>query len=245
MNPSAKHVQTRLFELKSDEAFAAFQSSLLPTLPSGAIIGVRMPALRRLAKELSTLSQGGSSAFLTDEFMQDVPHQFFEENSLHLILLSSINDFDECLKQTQLFLPFIDNWATCDIGLPAPLAKNAERLLPNVQSWLKGDEPYTVRFAVGALLTAYMGENFRPEYPELVAAASSPDYYVNMMRAWYFATALAKRWETALPYIEERRLDEWTHNKAIQKAIESARIPLERKKLLKELRLRKTSPSKL
>ena len=240
MNPSAQHVQARLHELKSDAAFAAFQASLLPTLPREAIIGVRMPALRRLARELAKLPREGSSAFSMDEFMRETPHQFFEENSLHILLLSSIKDYGECLIATERFLPFIDNWATCDLGLPAPLAKDPMRLLPNVQSWLKSDAPYTVRFAVGALLTAYMGENFRPEYPALVAAVSSPDYYVNMMRAWYFATALAKHWEAALPYIEERRLDEWTRNKAIQKSVESARIPKEKKERLKALKSRKS-----
>ena len=239
MNPSAQHVQARLFELKSGEAFAAFQGSLLPTLPKEAIIGVRMPALRRLARELAMLPREGASAFSMDEFASDLPHQFFEENSLHLLLLGSIKDYGECLKQTERFLPFIDNWATCDIGLPKPLAKDPQRLLPNVQGWLKSDEPYTVRFAVGALLAAYMGENFRPEYPALVAAIQSSEYYVNMMRAWYFAAALAKRWDEALPYIEEGRLDEWTRGKAIQKALGSARIPLERKERLRALKPRK------
>ena len=234
MNPSAEYAQNRLFELKSGEAFAAFQSSLLPTLPHEAIIGVRVPALRKLAKEL-----GRASAFSLDEFMSDLPHQFFEENNLHIILLSSIKDYNECLKQTELFLPFIDNWATCDFGLPAPLAKQPDRLLPNVQNWLQSDEPYTVRFAVGALLAAYMGEQFKSEYPALVAAVTSTEYYVNMMRAWYFATALAKHWDAALPYIEERRLDAWTHNKAIQKSLESARIPQEKKERLKALKVKK------
>ena len=239
MSPSAQCAQARLFELKDDEAFAAFQSSLLPTLPREAIIGVRMPALRRLARELASLSREGASAFSMDEFMQDVPHRFFEENSLHLLLLSSIKDYGECLAQTERFLPYIDNWATCDLGLPKPLAKSPERLLPNVKLWLKRDEPYAARFAVGALLTAYMGENFKSEYLALAAAVSSSDYYVNMMRAWYFAEALARHWDEALPYIEERRLDAWTHNKAIQKARESARIPHERKERLKALKLRK------
>ncbi len=234
MNPSTQQAQKRLFELKSDESFRAFQASLLPTLPKEAIIGVRMPALRRLAKALC-----GESAFLLAEFMQELPHQFFEENNLHILLLSSIKCYDECLTQTERFLPFIDNWATCDLGLPAPLAKSPQQLLPNIKCWLKRDEPYTVRFAVGALLRAYMGENFRTEYLELVSSIQSAEYYVNMMRAWYFAEALARHWDAALPYIEEYRLDMWTHNKAIQKAAESARIPQEKKERLKALKLRK------
>ena len=243
MNPSVEHAQKRLFELKSDDAFAAFQSSLLPTLPKEAIIGVRMPALRRLAKELISLPRDAPrdpAAFSVGEFIQSLPHQFFEENNLHLLLLSSIKDYDECLIQTERLLPFIDNWATCDLGLPAPLAKSPERLLPNVKRWLKSDATYTLRFAVGALLAAYMDGAFRPEYLDLVAAVSSSEYYVNMTRAWYFATALAKHWDAAYPYIEAGRLDAWTLNKTIQKAAESARIPREKKERLKALKPRKS-----
>ncbi len=192
---------------------------------------MRTPALRKLAKELS-----GTSAFSADEFMRELPHQFFEENNLHILLLSSIKDYEECIIQMERFLPFIDNWATCDIGLPAALAKSPDRLLPKVESWLQSDKPYTVRFAVGALLTTYMGENFRPEYLALVASVSSSEYYVNMMRAWYFATALAKHWDAALPFIAKSRLDTWTYNKAIQKAIESARISPDCKAYLKTLK---------
>lgn len=245
MNASAEYAQKRLFGLASGEGFRAFQASLIPTLPQEAIIGVRSPALRRLAKELAALERDspcGESPFSAAEFMECLPHKFLEENSLHLLLLGSIKGYGECLARTERFLPFIDNWATCDLGLPAPLAKDTERLWPEIARWLKSDGPYVLRFAIGALLSAYMGESFRPECLSLVANLASSHYYVNMMRAWYFAEALARRWDAALPYIEARRLDAWTHNKAIQKATESARIPQERKERLKALKVRQKPP---
>ena len=195
------------------------------------IIGVRTPALRDLAKTLS--KDEGKDAFLFD-----LPHTYFDEDQLHAFTLSLEKDFDRCLSETERFLTYIDNWATCDQFSPKVFKKQPERLLPSIEEWLKSDHVYTVRFAVGMLMEHFLGDHFDLRYPEMVAAVRSEEYYINMMIAWYFATALAKQYDAVLPFITEKRLDDWTHNKAIQKCVESDRITPEQKEYLKTLKVK-------
>ena len=201
------------------------------TVPPETVIGVRVPALRRLAKQLAGTPQA-------EAFLQELPHTYYEENNLHAFLLESIRDYDAALAATEKFLPYIDNWATCDSFCPKVFAKHKEELLPVLRRWMASDHPYTVRYGMEMLMRYYLDEDFRPEHLAWAAAVHSGEYYINMMRAWYFATALAKQPEAALPWLTERRLDVWTHNKTIQKAVESSRIPAETKAFLRTLRVR-------
>lgn len=221
-------IQERLFALR-EEGYRDFTAPLLPTVDRETILGVRTPAVRRLARELR--QEGKSEAFL-----RELPHRYYEENGLHAAILCLERDMERCLEETERFLPFIDNWATCDGLRPDVFKKHRAALLERIPAWLASDRPYTVRFGVGMLMTHFLDEDFRPEQMEAVAELRSEEYYVNMMIAWYFATALAGQYETAVGYLERRRLDRWTHNKAIQKAVESFRVPEERKRYLKTLR---------
>lgn len=214
-----------------DETYAAFQRKLLPTVPPDAVIGVRTPQLRALAKQM--LKNGAAEGFLSE-----LPHAYFDENQLHAFILSEMKDFDVCITAVEAFLPYIDNWATCDQLSPKAFKKSPERLLPFIDVWLASDKTYTVRFGVGILMQHFLDERFSPEYPEKVAAVSSDEYYINMMIAWYFATALAKQYKSVLPFIEKRVLPAWTHNKAIQKARESLRITPEQKEYLNSLKVK-------
>ena len=223
-------IVTELFRMQ-DRDYALLQARLIPTVPSGRIIGVRTPALRRFAGRLKR--EGG-----IDEFLSCVPHRYFEEDQLHAFVISLEKDFETCAAQVEAFLPFIDNWATCDQLSPGVFKKEPKKLLPHIQSWIRSDRPYTVRFALGMLMQHYLGENFDTKYADMAAAVRSGEYYVNMMVAWYFATALAKQYERVLPYLEEKRLDAWVHNKAIQKSVESFRITEEQKAYLKSLKVR-------
>ena len=223
-------IEKRLFELQ-DEKYRDFQVKLIPTVDPSAVIGVRTPELRKLAKEL--LKSGD-----TDSFLDALPHEYFDENQLHAFILSGMKDFTKCMTGVCGFLPFIDNWATCDQLSPKVFRKNKEDLLCHIKKWLKSDKTYTVRFAAGMLMQHYLDDDFDPEFPEMVAAIESDEYYINMMRAWYFATALAKQYDAVLPFIEGKRLDKWTHNKTIQKAVESYRITAEQKDYLKSLRVK-------
>jgi 3-methyladenine DNA glycosylase AlkD len=195
------------------------------------MIGVRTPALRSLAKTLAKDPEA-------EAFLRQLPHRYFDEDQLHAFLLSELKDFDRCLGEVERFLPYIDNWATSDQLSPKSFKKRKQALLPAIKGWLKSGHVYTVRFGIGMLMQHYLSEAFDPVYPAWVADIRSDEYYVNMMRAWYFATALAKQYEAALPFLQAGRLDPWTHNKAIQKAVESYRIPAERKDYLKTLRVR-------
>ena len=224
-------IQERLFALQ-DPAYRDFTAPLLPNLPRETIIGVRTPALRRLAKELKQEGKAG-------EFLRLLPHAYFEENGLHAALLCLEKDFERCLEELERFLPFIDNWATCDGLNPDCFKKHHGELIKRVPAWLASTHTYTIRFGVGVLMNHFLDGDFRPEYLDWVAAIRSEEYYVNMMRAWYFATALAKQYEAAYPFLLQRRLDRWTHNKAIQKAVESYRITPEQKADLKLLRWKK------
>lgn len=230
MTQETECIRARLFALQ-DEGYRAFHSRLMPTVPPETVIGVRVPALRRLAKQLAGTPQA-------EAFLQELPHTYYEENNLHAFLLESIRDYDAALAATEKFLSYIDNWATCDSFCPKVFAKHKEDLLPVLRRWMASDHPYTVRYGMEMLMRYYLDEDFRPEHLAWAAAVHSGEYYINMMRAWYFATALAKQPEAALPWLTARRLDVWTHNKTIQKAVESSRIPAETKAFLRTLRVR-------
>ena len=212
-----------------DPSYRDFQAKLIPTVDPHTIIGVRTPLLRRYAKEL--LKSGQYSVFI-----EELPHRYFDENQLHAFILSEIKDYAACLFQVNRFLPYVDNWATCDQMSPGVFKKHRDILFEQIQVWIQSPEAYTVRFGIGMLMQHYLDENFKPEYLTVVSAIRSDDYYVNMMIAWYFATALTKQYASALPYIENSRLAPWTHNKAIQKAIESYRITPEQKACLRCLK---------
>ena len=223
-------IRAELFRLQ-DERYRSFHSALIPTVPKEKVIGVRVPALRKLAKRLAGTPQA-------EAFLQELPHFYYEENDLHAFLVEAIRDYSEALRATEKFLPYIDNWATCDCFCPKVFAKHKEELLVHIRCWLDAGEVYTVRYGMGMLMRYYLDDAFRPEYLAWVAGVQSEEYYLNMMRAWYFATALAKQPDAALPWITEKRLDVWTHNKTIQKAVESCRIPDKMKRQLRALRVR-------
>ena len=227
---STASILEQLFALQ-DTGYQAFQSKLMPTIPPETVIGVRTPLLRKLAKELAGTPQA-------EEFLHSLPHKYYEENNLHAFLIEKIREYDTALAETEKFLPYIDNWATCDCFCPKVFAKHKAELLSSIRRWLNSGKLYPVRYAMGMLMRYYLDEAFQPEYLAWVAGVHSEEYYLNMMRAWYFATALAKQPDAALPWVTERRLDVWTHNKTIQKAVESYRIPPEMKQQLRELRIR-------
>lgn len=218
----------RLSEL-SDPTYRDFHAGLIPNISPETILGVRVPALRKLAREL----RGSAEA---QEFMAALPHEYYDENCLHGLLINDIKDFGATVSALDAFLPYVDNWAVCDLISPRSFKSRPPELAAHVRRWLESSHSYTVRFGIGVLMSFYLDEDFEPAQLEAVAERCCEEYYVNMMVAWYFATALAKQPEAALPYIESRRLSRWTHNKAIQKSIESRRIPDETKTYLKTLR---------
>jgi len=226
-----KEITEKLFSL-CDGRYKDFQCSLMPTVRREAVIGVRTPLVRRLAKELDSKS--------AESFMKELPHKYYEENNLHAFLIERIRDIDLCYEALDAFLPYIDNWATCDSLSPKVLAKNKPRLLECIDKWIKSGEIYTVRFGIGMLMRYFLDEDYSCEYPEKVASVVSDEYYVNMMCAWYFATALAKQYESIIPCFEEGKLPVWVHNKAITKACESLRVEARHKEYLKKLK-RKTA----
>ncbi|MBQ5502198.1 MAG: DNA alkylation repair protein [Selenomonas sp.] len=223
-------VQAELLKLQ-DKKYGQFQQKLLPALAADSIIGVRTPALRQMAKGL--LKSDEAAAFLTA-----LPHKFFEENQLQAFMIAGIKDYDLCLRELKAFLPYVDNWATCDQMSPKVFKKHRAALLPEIKIWLQSSHTYTKRFAIKMLMDHFLDEDFDLSYLELVAAIRSEEYYVNMMIAWYFATALAKQYEAALPFIEKKRLAVWTHNKAIQKARESYRVSAAAKAYLQQLKIK-------
>lgn len=224
-------IQQELFR-NQDRKYRDFQAKLIPTLEPQAMIGVRTPVLRAFAKTLYKEND-------FSDFLNALPHKYFEENQLHAFLISEIKDFDICIEELNRFLPFVDNWATCDQMSPLILKKHREKLLEQIKKWMKSEKTYTVRFAVKMLMQHFLDEEFDCEYPKLIVTIHSEEYYVKMMIAWYFATALAKQYEAILPFLENKSLESWTHNKAIQKALESNRISDERKKYLRTLKLKK------
>ena len=213
-----------------DLKYRDMQIKIIPTINPESVIGVRTPELKSIAKDF--LKDGNYK-----EFLEELPHRYFEENQLQAFIISGIKDLNECMEELETFLPYVDNWATCDQMSPKIFRKHKDVLLTHIKEWIDSEKTYTVRFGVGMLMEHFLDDDFDPLYPVLVAKLRSDEYYVNMMIAWYFATALAKQYESILPFIEERRLDDWTHNKAIQKSIESNRIPDDRKLYLKSLKV--------
>ena len=224
-------IQQELFALQ-DLSYRDFHAKLMPTVDKARVIGVRTPKLRAFAKEFGKTEE-------SEIFLQVLPHQYYEENNLHGLLIEQIRDYDKCLEELERFLPFIDNWATCDLLALHMMKKHRDIFIREVFRWIESDQPYTIRFGISMLMRHYLDEEFKTEYPEKVAAIRSEEYYVNMMRAWYFSTALAKQYEKVLPFLEKRQMDVWTHNKTIQKAIESYRITSEQKEYLRTLRIKK------
>lgn len=222
-------IVAELFRLQ-DKEYAAFQAKLIPTAEADRIIGVRTPELRALAKKLFKDED-------TNSFLTFLPHRYFEEDQLHAFVISLEKDFGKCIAEVEAFLPFIDNWATCDQLSPKAFQKEPEKLLPYICTWIKSDKVYTVRFAIGMLMRHFLDARFDSKYADMVAAVRSEEYYINMMIAWFFATALAKQYTSILPYLEGKKLDDWTHNKAIQKSVESYRITAEQKAYLKTLKV--------
>ncbi len=225
-----KSVQRKLFELQ-DVEYRDFHARLMPTVEKEKIIGIRIPVLRKFAKEYAKSEDTG-------EFIKILPHDYYEENNLHGFLIEGIKDYEECIRALDIFLPYVDNWATCDIIAPKVFKKHLPELEHKIWEWMASGHTYTVRYGIGMLMRFYLDEAFQKEYLTRVTQVQSEEYYVKMMAAWYFATALAKQYETTLPFIEERRLEKWTHNKAIQKAIESSRITQEQKRYLRTLKIK-------
>ena len=223
-------IQQELFALQ-DLSYRDFHAKLMPTVDKARVIGVRTPKLRAFAKEFGKTEEA-------KEFLKVLPHQYYEENNLHGFLIEQIKDYPTLIRELNRFLPCIDNWATCDLLTVRVVKKHLDTFTEEVERWLASDHTYTIRFGIGMLMRYYLEEHFSLEYPEKVVKIRSEEYYVNMMRAWYFATALAKQYEAIFPFLEEERLDAWTHNKTIQKAIESYRITQEQKAYLRTLRIK-------
>jgi 3-methyladenine DNA glycosylase AlkD len=229
-NAVTREVRQALFAAQ-DKDYRDFQKNLIPGYDTDRMIGVRTPQLRALAKEFGKREDIGA-------FLNDLPHEYFDENQIHAFILESFKDFGACLAAVETFLPYVDNWATCDQLSPKVFRKHKAELLERIRVWLKSEHPFTVRFGTGMLMQHFLDEDFDPSYPEMVAQLRSDEYYVNMMTAWYFATALAKQYDAVLPYLQEYRLAPWTHNKAIQKAVESRRITPEQKEYLRSLKVK-------
>ncbi len=221
----------QLFQLQ-DKEYAAFQAKLTPGIPQESFIGVRVPVLRQFAKQFGKTPEH-------QQFMQTLPHRYYDENMLHGLLVSQMRDYDACIEAMDKFLPYIDNWAVCDITSPRIFAKHKEQLMNKIHQWVASSHTYTCRFGIEMLMSHYLDADFRPEYLDIAASARSDEYYVKMMVAWYFATALAKQWDATVPYIENKVLAPWTHNKTIQKARESYRITPEQKEYLNALKIKK------
>lgn len=223
-------IQNDLFDMQ-DLAYKEFQWKLMPTVAKEKVIGVRTPKLRKYAAEFAKTEDA-------EKFMSKLPHEYYEEDNLHGCLIEKIRDFDQCVEALERFLPFVDNWATCDMMNPKVLKKEPELLLEKIRQWMKAEDVYVVRFAMKCLMNYYLEEHFSLECPDLVAEVCREEYYIQMMQAWYFATALVKQYESILPYLLERRLNTWVHNKTIQKAVESYRIMPEQKVYLKTLKIK-------
>ncbi len=226
-------IEARLFALR-DEGYRDFSAALIPTVDRARVIGVRTPALRALAKELAGTAEA-------EEFLRALPHFYLEENNLHGFLIERIRDYDACVAALDAFLPYVDNWATCDLISPACFRKNRARLIGDIRRWMTSGALYTARFGIGMLMAHFLDGDFRPAYLRWVAAIEPEEYDLRMRPAWCFARARAKQYEAALPFLTERRLDPWTHNRTIQKAVESNRIDPDRKTYLNTLRIEKGS----
>lgn len=223
-----EEIRQLLFDLR-DEEYARFQAKLTPTVAQQLFIGVRVPLARKLAKQLSTSKEAQA-------FLRELPHQYYDENMLHGLLLNEIRDYEECLERVEAFLPYVDNWAVCDTLSPKVFKKHKPELLSKIREWSASKETYTCRFGMEMLMTHFLDEDFCPEYLEIPAQVRSEEYYVRMMVAWFYATALAKQWDATIPYLEKQWLEPWPHNKTIQKAIESYRITDSQKEYLRTLK---------
>lgn len=224
------NIQEDLFKLQ-DKKYRDFQVKLIPGYSTDCMIGVRTPELRKYSKKL--LKENNYLSFL-----EELPHKYFDENQLHGFIISEIKDYDTCITYLNKFLPYVDNWATCDQMSPKIFKKYTDELLKLIKVWIKSKETYTIRFGIGMLMQYFLNDNFKDEYLEWVSAIKSGEYYVNMMIAWYFATALAKQYDSTIKYLENKKLDTWTHNKTIQKAIESYRITDKQKDYLRTLKIK-------
>ena len=227
MSGITDEIRAELFKLQ-DVKYRDFQVKLIPGKDIETMIGVRTPDLRKYAKALSKKDN-------IEEFLNDLPHKYFDEDQLHAFIVSEMKDYEKCMEETEKFLPYVDNWATCDQMSPKVFKKHKGELLDLIQKWLKSDKTYTVRFGIGMLMEHYLSEDFDNQHLEKVASIESDEYYLNMMIAWYFATALAKQYDYAVKYLENDRLQKWTHNKTIRQAVESYRITPEQKSYLKTL----------
>ncbi len=214
----------------SDEKYKDFMSNLTPGVSKESVIGIKTPELRSYAKKLLKRDD-------IDEFLNDLPHKYFEENQLHSFIISEIKDYDICIEKINAFLPYVDNWATCDQMTPKVFKKHKKELLPEIKKWMASKETYKIRFGIKMLMSHFLDEDFDIKYPEKISKIKSEEYYVKMMIAWYFATALSKQYDAIIPFIEEKKLEPWTHNKTIQKAIESYRITDEQKAYLRTLKV--------
>lgn len=229
-----KQFQNRLFEI-ADKEYAAFQCKLTPTVADELFIGCRVPEVRKLAK--SIFKEGNDNNHF-EEYLNMLPHKYYDENMLHGLIISEYKDYDECIKKVDEFLPYVDNWAVCDIMSPKIFKKHKEKLIVKIKEWSGSTHTYICRFGMEMLMSYFLDDDFKAEYLEIPAAVISEEYYVNMMIAWFFATALAKQWKATIPYIENKRFSKWVHNKTIQKAIESYRITDEQKDYLRTLRIK-------
>ncbi len=221
-------VYERLLAVKDPE-YREFQAKLVPNIDPATIIGVRTPDMRNIAKEVAKSPE-------KETFLKELPHKYYEENLVHFFVIAQIKDFDECVKRVEEFLPYVDCWPVSDQATPKSFKKNHNNLLPYIKKWIASDHVYTARFGIRMLMNEFLGDEFKDEYAQMVAEKKGEDYYLKMMVAWYFATALAKNYDETVKYIEERRLDEWVHKKAIQKAVESFRVTDEHKEYLKSFR---------
>lgn len=221
-------LQKQLFELQ-DLKYRDFHSKLMPETDKETVIGIRTPVLRKFAKEFAGTSEA-------EAFLRQLPHRYYEENNLHMMLITGIKDYEKCMEEIQRFLPCIDNWATCDYPAPKCFARHKDQVLEEAKRWISSGETYVIRYGIGMLMRLFLDEDFSSEYLEMAATVQSQEYYVNMMIAWYFATALAKQWDATVPYIEQHKLSDWVHRKTVQKAVESYRITPEQKEYLKGFR---------
>lgn len=221
-------LQKQLFELQ-DLKYRDFHSKLMPETDKETVIGIRTPVLRKFAKEFAGTSEA-------EAFLRQLPHRYYEENNLHMMLITGMKDYEKCMEEIQRFLPCIDNWATCDYPAPKCFARHKDQVLEEAKRWISSGETYVIRYGIGMLMRLFLDEDFSSEYLEMTAAVQSQEYYVNMMIAWYFATALAKQWDATVPYIEQHKLSDWVHRKTVQKAVESYRITPEQKEYLKGFR---------
>ena len=222
------NIKEELFKLQ-DIKYRYFQIKLVPNISADSIIGVRTPDMRNLAKKIFKDNN-------YEEFLNDLPHKYYEENLIHFFIIAQIKDFDVCIKEVERFLPYVDCWPVSDQATPSVFKRNHDKLLPFIMNWIKSKHVYTQRFGIRMLMNEYLGNDFNKDYLEIVSNVKGEDYYLKMMVAWYFATALAKQYDETIKYIENKKLDEWTHNKAIQKALESYRVSNEHKEYLKGLK---------